>query len=441
MNFLGYYSDFLKFTFETVLACVCFVGGMERRSHFPLRCVLALLAIMLLTFPTALLAAWFELGDYGTFAALIYTLLSAASYCLILGCYKDSIWNLLFCCVSGTMIRMCTKKIFDIVLIGIQLSGGDVTLFEKGSFFRYLLFYPIFFIIYFIIYMAFRNVFRKGHLLTLNSKLFSIYIVVMGINLILNNLEPVLIDVDVKSYVLLVFCEMTYYILILCMQSFLFQMAQARLEAHDMQELWKKDKHQYELMKENIEIINIMCHDLRHQIRSAGEHAQLPAQFIQELEHSISVYDSTFQTGNQTFDVILTDKHLRCDIEKIQFTCIADGKKLNFINHSDLISLFENALENALEYEMTVPDIQNRFINLLVRQKADFLIINVENYFEGELVIKDGYPVTHKHDKAFHGYGLKSIHRIVKKYNGTMNFSTEGNTFFLNLVFPLPIES
>lgn len=181
-----------------------------------------------------------------------------------------------------------------------------------------------------------------------------------------------------------------------------------------------------------------MCHDLRHQLHSAGKQAQLPPQFIKEMEHSISVYDSKFQTGCQTLDVILTDKHLQCDAEHIQFTCIADGEKLGFIEHSDLISLFANALENALEYEVTVPREEDRFINLLIRQKNDFLIINVENYFEGELKFKDGELVTHKQDASFHGYGIKSIRRIVKKYGGNMNISKEGNAFLLDIIFPLP---
>lgn len=441
MNFSEYYFEFFKYMLEMTLACFCFVKEMEKRSHFFPRCFVMLFVTALMTFPLSALASRFELGNYGTDINVIYSLLSIMPFFFLLFCFRDSIWNLLFCYVSGLMIRMCAKKIFDITLVVFPFSNSDLALFAKGQPLRYVLYYPILFASYLIVYFCFRNILHKGHLLTLDGRLFSIYFVVMGITHILNNLEPILLEINVNYYALLAFCEMTYYILILCMQNFLFQMAQARLEAHDLQELWKKDRQQYELMKENIEIINIMCHDFRHQIRSAGEHAQLPAQFIQELEHSISVYDSKFQTGNQTLDVILTDKHLRCDAEKIQFTCIADGEKLSFIEHSDLISLLGNALENALEYEITVSDMKNRFINLQIYQKAGFVIINVENYFEGNLAIRDGYPVTHKRDKAFHGYGLKSIQRIAKKYNGTMEFSTEGNTFFLSLVFPLPMES
>lgn len=438
MNSIPYYIDFFKFTLETAFACFCFTGRMEKCPHFYRRCLVMISAIGLLVIPVSALARYFMLSDYGFGTAVTYSLLSVMAFSFIFCCYRDSVWNLLFCCISGAMIRMCAKKIFDIFLIALRFSNIDIRLFAKGRFERYIVYYLIFLSLFLAIHFCFRNIFYKGHLLTLNGKQFSVYIVILGINLILNNLEPVLLEINAKYYALLVFCEMTYYILILCMQSFLFQMAQAKLEAHDLQELWRQDRQQYELMKENIEIINIMCHDLRHQLHSIGKQTQLPPQFIEEMEHSISVYDSKFQTGNQTLDVILTDKHLRCDAERIQFTCIADGEKLNFIEHSDLISLFGNALENALEYEVTVPNPGDRFINLLVRQKNDFLIINVENYFEGELQMKDGFPVTQKQDKTLHGYGLKSIQRIVRKYEGNVHISKEGNTFLLNILIPLP---
>ena len=41
---------------------------------------------------------------------------------------------------------------------------------------------------------------------------------------------------------------------------------------------------------------------------------------------------------------------------------------------------------------------------------------------------------THK-EKAFHGFGTKSIARIVEKYGGNLTFSNENKTFTLTAVF------
>jgi sensor histidine kinase regulating citrate/malate metabolism len=41
---------------------------------------------------------------------------------------------------------------------------------------------------------------------------------------------------------------------------------------------------------------------------------------------------------------------------------------------------------------------------------------------------------THK-EKAIHGFGTKSIARIVEKYGGNLTFSNENKTFTLTAVF------
>lgn len=65
-------------------------------------------------------------------------------------------------------------------------------------------------------------------------------------------------------------------------------------------------------------------------------------------------------------DVILSDYSLRCRKSEVQLTCMADGGKIAFMDELDVYSLFGNMLENALEYEQTVTEKENRFISLTV---------------------------------------------------------------------------
>jgi len=72
-----------------------------------------------------------------------------------------------------------------------------------------------------------------------------------------------------------------------------------------------------------------------------------------------------------------------------------------------------------------------RVISLTVKRMANMVIISEENYFSGELKIKDGLPITSKEDKDNHGFGLKSMRRFAEKYGGTLTFSTEDERFGL----------
>ena len=146
----------------------------------------------------------------------------------------------------------------------------------------------------------------------------------------------------------------------------------------------------------------------------------------------MNLYNSAVRTGNETLDVVLTDKRLHCATHNIQFTCIADGAKMNFMEVMDIYSLFGNMLDNAIEYEMGLPPAM-RFIHLSVKCTNRMLVIHVE-----KLEIRDGLPVTTKRNNGDHGYGMLSIRRIVQKYDGNLVISTDSQLFQVNIVIPVP---
>ena len=440
MSFWGFFADFIQFIIETCAASFCFASGMDHKRNFPLRVSTMLVVTVVLSLPLAAMAAWLSLEDYGLVTGAVYAINSLFAIAAIFFCLKDSLWNRLFCCMSGSMLRMGVKKVFDIGLVFWESSGHDPALLEKGQPLRYCFYYLLVFMVYGVVFCAFRRLFGSQQVFNLSGRIFSVYLVALFINVMLNNIEPILLDVNVGAYTALVFCEFAYYVLFLYMQWFLLQRAQAEMETRTVHELWQQEKRQYELTKETIDIINIKCHDLRHQLRTIRTGGELNAEYLQEVEQSISIYDSAVKTGNETLDVILTDKRLRCEAGHIQLTCMADGKALWFIEQADLISLFGNMIENAMEYVSGIDNEEKRFISLNVRQKGQFLSIHIENYFEGELQMLDGLPVTQKADKDYHGYGVKSIRFFAKKYGGDMDIVVQDRLFQVNILIPMRQE-
>lgn len=434
-----FFIDFFKYSLEVSAGAIIFSVCVQRKENFWRRCagVAALCAAVSLILSVS--AAWMDMGDYGIVSGCTYAVLTLLSLVFVWICLKGSIWNLLFCTFAGTMLRMCAKKIFDIVLAFWEMSGGDIGLLQKGTPLRYVVYYAILIFIYGAAYLTYVRLFRAGNTLSLDWRLIGVYMVIMVINVILNNIEPLLRAIDLKYYVLLVFSEMAYYVLILCMQFIMFQMADAEAEARTAHALWQQDRRQYEQIKENIETINIKCHDLRHQIRNIqkGAGGGIEGQFLAEVEQAISVYDCLVKTGNEPLDVVLTDKRLHCETSRIQFTCIADGTALPAMDSSEIYALFGNLLENAIEYENQIENLEKRFISLTVRRVNQFAKLHVENYFEGTLTEKDGLPVSTKASDGLHGYGLKSVQRIVEKYSGTLSVTVEDGMFQVSILFPL----
>ena len=60
----------------------------------------------------------------------------------------------------------------------------------------------------------------------------------------------------------------------------------------------------------------------------------------------------------------------------------------------------------------------------------------MENYCEEEPVFEDGLPASTKDDPRFHGYGLKSIRYVARKYGGTATVGVRDSWFELKVLLP-----
>ena len=129
-----------------------------------------------------------------------------------------------------------------------------------------------------------------------------------------------------------------------------------------------QEKH-YELTKENIDLINIKCHDIRKNIATLyrDTNGRPSDASIRQVEDSIRIYDSIFRTGNEAMDVLLTEKSLYCSANAVTLTCMVDGNALDFMEASDLYALFSNILDNAIESAVKLDDPGRRTISLTVR--------------------------------------------------------------------------
>lgn len=105
---------------------------------------------------------------------------------------------------------------------------------------------------------------------------------------------------------------------------------------------------------------------------------------------------------------------------------------------TDLYSLFGNALDNAFDAVRAVDDPDKRSISLLVQRVAGMVSVHIENYYAGTVAFEDGLPRTTKADTSSHGFGVKSMRLIAESYDGSLTMGTNGETFYLNVLIPIP---
>lgn len=204
-----------------------------------------------------------------------------------------------------------------------------------------------------------------------------------------------------------------------------------------MEQLLHEERKQYQSVKENIDIVNMKCHDLKHLLSNLSN--KLTDQEIQTLQEAINIYDNNIKTGSEVLDVLLYEKQLVCQKEGITLTCMADGRALAFMRTSHVYSLFNNALGNALEAVQNITDPDMRIVDISVTRNGGDVEILITNYFKGERSIQDGLPAaTTKENKNRHGFGTLSMKYITEQYGGTLETSIEGSVFSLRICIPIP---
>ena len=94
-------------------------------------------------------------------------------------------------------------------------------------------------------------------------------------------------------------------------------------------------------------------------------------------------------------------------------------------------------MDNAVESAEKIPD---SFIELRVHEKENspFIVIIVINSCRSTPVYdQDGLPVSCKIGKDRHGFGIKSIKKVVKQYRGNLQMYYDNNSGTFHTIITL----
>lgn len=126
-------------------------------------------------------------------------------------------------------------------------------------------------------------------------------------------------------------------------------------------------------------------------------------------------------TGNVVIDAIINTKYRECLKRNINFEIEIKIPCNNSFNNADLSVILENALENAVDATLKLPNKQ-RYIKVNISFHHYNLLIEIKNSFDGNIKKSlDGRYLTIKTDFKNHGIGLKSIERAASKYQGLVD--------------------
>lgn len=435
VTWLVQYLTYWRFTAEFLLMSFLFNHSLGKAPHFRLKWILIALSSLVMTIPVTFLGQHFlaqgvDSYRYTTFA--IYSLLMIPFIVSCLICYKTSLSNKFFVFISSNILHDFTRTTYYLVLfiLGRLLNQPSIYLIGSDNDIYLLIYYPLFAIVIILFNLLFRKVTAHPRFVKFDKRftiLLSTFVLLQALaGLIQARLQA---DSPLEYGMFLVF-NLLSTLVTLSMQFLIVFSTTKLLENEALEQKHMVHVHEFELLQDNMELINHKVHDLRHQLRAAELGANMDPTFLSEFQRSLRIYDNSFDTGCKELDLILTDLKFRAENHHIDVDVMADGKAILFMQRQDIVSLFSNILENAFNYEKALTDIDHRSIRLRVGTKNGFVHIEEEN----PLGPTSGQKVDSR--DGYHGYGIPSIKRITKKYGGYCSLKQDQGRFHLSITLP-----
>lgn len=211
---------------------------------------------------------------------------------------------------------------------------------------------------------------------------------------------------------------------------------------------------QMEDMKRHIREVEELYREIRSLKHDMGNHVMVmqklvgheQEQYVESLRIQYSEMTERIQSGNPVTDVILMERSREAQEKGIEFACGFQYPTDREVDAFDLSIILNNALANAIEAVLrrdntddSVCAEENRpagYIKIVSSLRENVYLIEVENSYHHEIVMdrEDQLPITTKEDKTFHGFGLRNIRRVAKKYHGDIEVAAEHQVFRLSVM-------
>lgn len=202
------------------------------------------------------------------------------------------------------------------------------------------------------------------------------------------------------------------------------------------------DEKSYQLIKEKYSELRILVHDfekycnyINGQIADKQNDVQAITQKIKDKNKEFLIIE---YTSNKALNVLLSQKVKECNNKKIDFQIYAQNIDLSFIEENDIIAIFGNMIDNAIESCM-LSGSKKIFLQIYMMNDK-FIVINLENSADKEPVVEDGKLTSGKKNKDNHGIGMMSIKKALEVYNGQLQWDYESKRHVFNTTILISLK-
>ena len=229
------------------------------------------------------------------------------------------------------------------------------------------------------------------------------------------------------------------FIFVMVWQSFVVKRnSEMKQEEVKYQYMLKAQSDYFEGLKKNEEKVRIFRHDVRAHITAIQKYldegdVEKLREYLACIQKQVNTDEAKKYTCNMTVDAVINDQIKAMNKKNIKFKYDGCPRIREDISDYDLCTIFYNILKNAVEGCEKVED-DEKCISVNVSNNGEQLLVKVEN----DTILKDKAieeeRFTTKKDIRNHGFGIKSVSAVVKKYNGLYSNKIENGKFIAFIV-------
>ncbi len=213
-----------------------------------------------------------------------------------------------------------------------------------------------------------------------------------------------------------------------------FENFSAQIRIKVVEELAQSEEENYKILQNNETELRKLRHDMKNHIMMLHEYlrnddTKTALQHLGNIQTTLEEISATVCTSNPAIDAAINIGARKAQTENIEYKAQIIGDENIFIEAADICRFLSNAIDNAIEACISC---EEKYVYIELNVSKESLKIHVEN----PTVYKpDRFRfLTSKADKENHGYGMKNMKNVVKKYNGIMNTEINNNIFYLDTI-------
>lgn len=350
-------------------------------------------------------------------------------------CLKDNIYNKLFVSMyslivlllSGAAVAWLMSMIFNVPLESILTESSGMRL--SGLIFTQI-------VIFYLYYLSIKIFGTKN-----NSCLTGIEAVLISVILILSIIIVLILcfiefkqdNMRNRQLVAISFaCVILINIVTLYITVDLENKNNTAIENEKLKLLLTYNKQYIENADTEYQLIRKLRHDTKDVYRVIDDYLESndvenARKYIRQM---VDIADDRIifvNTQNNAVNAIINSKLTIAKSFGINATCLSINE-FDGIDDIDLCRLLSNMLENAITATSNIK-LKDKQINLKILLKSDKYTFLIKNSIDASVLKENPKLRTTKTKFDSHGYGVKIIRDIAKKYNGHCDFYEEENMF------------